>query len=150
MSRTLRTAAVATALALLIAPTLTGCFGGNPVEQIIEGATGGDVDLPGASLPEGYPSDEVPIVDGEILFGLKIGDGTSVAYNVTVKTSGDPTEAVRSALLGAGFTEQAEAQVTTAEGTNLVFTSDAWGALVVIGQVDGAWNANYTVTSTGS
>ena len=44
--RTRYTAPLALLIALAMAPTLSGCFG-NPVESIIEGATGGEVDLPG-------------------------------------------------------------------------------------------------------
>ena len=148
MNRTVRLAALVAAIALVSTTTLAGCFG-NPVEQIIEGATGGDVDLGGTSLPDGYPTDEVPVVGGEILSGLAIGDAASKIYNITVKTDGDPTTEVRDLLVGAGFTEQMGAQASSAEGSSYVFTSDAWGVLVVIGQVDGAWNANYTVTTAG-
>lgn len=148
MNRTVRLAAIAAAIALVSTTTLAGCFG-NPVEQIIEGATGGEVDLGGNSLPEGYPSSEVPIADGEILFGIALGDAANQIFNVTVKTGGDPTDEVRDRLIGAGFTEQTAAQATTAEGSSYVFTTEAWGVLVVIGQIDGAWNANYTVTKAG-
>jgi len=148
MNRTVRLAALVTALALVSTTTLAGCFG-NPVEQIIEGATGGDVDLGGNTLPDGYPADAVPVVEGEILMGIAVGDAASKVYNVTVKTDGDPTAQVRDLLVGAGFSEQTAAQATTPEGSSFVFTSDAWGVLVVIGQVDGAWNANYTVTTAG-
>lgn len=148
MNRTVRLAALAAAIALVSTTTLTGCFG-NPVEQIIEGATGGDVDLGGNSVPDGFPTAEVPIVDGEILFGIALGDETNKIFNVTVKTDGDATETVRAQLVGAGFTEQMGAQASTDEGSSYAFTNDAWGVLVVIGQVDGAWNANYTVTTAG-
>ena len=147
MNRTVRLAALAAAIALVSTTTLAGCFG-NPVETIIEQATGGDVDLGGNSLPDGYPSDEVPIVDGEITFGIKLGDATNQIYNVTLTTGGDPTDDVRDRLIGAGCTEQTAAQASTNEGTSYVFTTDAWGVLVVIGQVDGVWTTNYTVTST--
>jgi hypothetical protein len=148
MNRTVRLAALAAAIALVSTTTLAGCFG-NPVEQIIEGATGGDVDLGGNSLPDGYPSNEVPIADGEIVFGIKLGDADNQIFNVTVKTGGDPTDEVRDRLIGAGFSEQTAAQASTNEGSSYVFTSDAWGVLVVIGQIDGEWNANYTVTKSG-
>ena len=148
MNRTVRLAALVAAIALVSASTLTGCFG-NPVEQIIGGATGGDVDLGGNTLPEGFPSDAVPLTEGEIQFGIKLGDAQNEVFNVTLKTGGDPTSDVRDRLVGAGFTEQTAAQATTNEGSSYVFTSDAWGVLVVIGQVDGAWTANYTVTSAG-
>ena len=42
------TVPIAIALALVITPALSGCFG-NPIESLIEGATGGDVDLGGMS-----------------------------------------------------------------------------------------------------
>lgn len=148
MNRTVRLAALVAAIALVSTTTLAGCFG-NPVEQIIEGATGGDVDLGGNTLPDGYPVDAVPVVEGEIVMGIGVGDAASKVYNVTVNTTTDPTAQARDLLVGAGFSEQTAAQATTAEGSSFVFTSDAWGVLVVIGQADGGWTVNYTVTSAG-
>lgn len=146
MKHTVRAAAIAASLALVIAPTLSGCFG-NPVEGIIEGATGGDIDLGGGSLPDGYPSAEVPVVDGEIIYSLKVGAGGDQVYNVTVQTGADPTDTVRNQLLAAGFPEDQLIVGETSEGSGFVSSTDKWGVFVVIGQADGKWTVNYTVTS---
>lgn len=147
--RTRYTAPIAIALALAITPALSGCFG-NPIESIIEGATGGDVDLGGKSIPDGFPS-EVPIVDGEIQFGGSIAEGESKVFNVTVKvTGGSPVDGIKSALEGAGFTTETEFSGDPNEGGTLIYSSDAWGVLVVVGKDGSDWIVNYTVTSADS
>lgn len=148
MPRSVRLAAIITAIALVSTGALAGC-GSNPIEQIVEEATGGEVDLGGNTLPDGYPVDAVPVVEGEIIVGLGVGGADAKVFNVTVKTTGDPTDEARQLLVDAGFTEQVAAQTNTADGTSFVFSSDAWYAMVVVSQVDGAWNANYTVTTAG-
>ncbi|MGX5681533.1 hypothetical protein [Schumannella luteola] len=147
---TLRTrvaAPIALALAVAIAPALTGCFG-NPVESIIEGATGGQVDLGGTTLPDGYPEAEVPIIDGEIVFGGSIGDASGAIYNVTVKVSGESAiDDIKAQLEGAGFTTQVGGDTTG--GATYIGNTDAWGVLVVVSDSgDNGWVANYTVTAT--
>lgn len=143
-------APLAVALALVITPSLSGCFG-NPIESIIEGATGGDVDLGGTSVPEGYPTSEVPLVSGEILFGGSIGNAEGKIFNVTVKVSGpEALDGIKTQLEGAGFTSQADLGDTTAGGSYIAST-DAWGVLVVVSE-DGSngWIANYTVTAASA
>lgn len=148
--RTRYSAPLAIVIALAIAPTLTGCFG-NPVESIIEGATGGQVDLGGTSIPDGFPSDQVPVIDGEILYGGSLGSGTDKIFNVTVRVSdGAALEQIKSDLEAAGFSSQADLGDTTNGGTYIAST-DAWGVLVVVSE-DGSngWVANYTVTTASS
>ncbi len=143
-------APLAVALALVITPSLSGCFG-NPIESIIEGATGGDVDLGGTSVPDGYPTSEVPLVAGEILFGGSIGNADGKIFNVTVKVSGpEALDQIKTQLEGAGFTSQADLGDTSAGGTYIAST-DAWGVLVVVSE-DGSngWMANYTVTAASA
>ena len=146
--RTRYTAPIAIALALLITPALSGCFG-NPIESIIEGATGGDVDLGGTSLPDGYPASEVPVIDGQILFGGSIGNDEGRVFNVTVKVGGaDAIDQIKAQLEGAGFTSQGEFAGSTAEGGTYLGTTDKWGVLVVVAtDNDNGFVANYTVTS---
>ncbi|MDZ4045603.1 MAG: hypothetical protein U1E32_07465 [Rhodoglobus sp.] len=147
--RTRITAPLAIVLALALTPTLTGCFG-NPIESIIEGATGGDVDLGGTSLPEGYPESEVPIIDGEILFGGSLGNDEGRVFNVTVKVAdGSALDEISAQLEAAGFTTQAAGDATG--GSTYIGSTDAWGVLVVVSE-DGSngWVANYTVTSAAA
>lgn len=143
-------APLAVALALVITPSLSGCFG-NPIESIIEGATGGDVDLGGTSVPEGYPTSEVPLVSGEVLFGGSLGNADGKIFNVTIKVTGpEALDQIKTQLEGAGFTSQADLGDTSAGGTYIAST-DAWGVLVVVSE-DGSngWIANYTVTAASA
>jgi len=147
--RTRYTAPLAIALALVLTPALSGCFG-NPIEGIIEGVTGGDVDLGGTNVPDGYPTTEVPLISGDILFGAAIGNDQGKIYNVTVKVSdANAIEAIKSQLEGVGFTSEGAIDATTTEGGTYIATTDKWGVLVVVSQ-DGSngFVANYTVTST--
>ncbi len=133
--------------ALAVTPALSGCFG-NPIEQVIEGATGGDVDLGGASVPDGFPS-EVPLVEGEVLFGARIGNDEGRIWNVTIKVGerrcprSDRLAARgrRIHLVGRGLRRQ-HAEVGTA-----ILENANYGVLVVVSQDgDNGFVANYTVT----
>ncbi len=145
------TAALAIVIALAITPALSGCFG-NPIESIIEGATGGDVDLGGTSLPDGYPATEVPVIPGEILFGGSLGNAEGKIYNVTIRvTDGTAIEAIKSQLEAAGFVSQGELGGATADGGTYIATTDKWGVLVVVSKDgDSGFIANYTVTSAAA
>ena len=145
--RTRYTAPIALAIALAMTPALSGCFG-NPVESIIEGATGGEVDLGGTSLPADFPTDQVPMIDGDIIYGGSIGSGAEKVFNVTIRVSdGAALQQIKDELEGAGFVSQADMGEATSGGTYIA-SSDAWGVLVVVSE-DGSngWVANYTVTS---
>jgi len=144
--RTRYTAPLALLIALAMAPTLSGCFG-NPVESIIEGATGGEVDLPGTSLPADFPTDQIPVIEGEILYGASVGSGAGQVFNVTVRVAdGAAFQEITGALEGAGFVSEAALGEATNGGT-YIGSSDAWNVIVVVAE-DGSngWAANYTVT----
>ena len=151
MNRSTRTrvvAPIAIALALVLAPTLSACAG-NPLETIIEGATGGDVELPGTSIPEGFP-EEVPLIDGEVVFGGALGDGEGKVFNVTVKVDGlEAFDDIKAQLEGAGFLSAADG--SAGQGGTGVFTNDNWGVAVVVTE-DGSngFLANYTVTNANA
>ncbi|MBN9238456.1 MAG: hypothetical protein BGO97_02135 [Micrococcales bacterium 70-64] len=144
------TATAAIVLALAITPALSGCFG-NPIEQIVEGATGGDVSLPGQGIPDDFPKD-VPLYDGEVTFGLGVGNGDGKAWNVTIRVPGlDAADSIKSQLEGAGFAQN-EAGVggTTADGATLIYGNDKYTVLVVITKDDTGFVANYTVSDVTS
>lgn len=146
--RTRITVPIALALALVMTPALSGCFS-NPLESIIEGATGGDVDLGGTSVPDGFPTNEVPLANGEIVFGGSIGNEEGRVFNVTIKVAGaNAIDEIKAQLEGAGFVSQGEFSGSTSEGGTFIGTTDQWGVLVVVSQ-DGqnGFVANYTVTS---
>lgn len=141
------TVPLAIVIALAITPALSGCFA-NPIEQLVEGATGGNVDLGGGSLPEGFPTD-VPVIDGEIVFGMSLGNVTDgQAWNVTVKVAdASAIDTIKSELSGAGFTENA-AMAGGAEAGSAVYENDAYGILVVVtDDGENGFVANYTVTA---
>ncbi len=120
--RTRFTAPLAIALALVLTPALSGCFS-NPVEGIIEGVTGGDVDLGGTSVPDGYPVTEVPLASGEILFGAAIGNDEGKIYNVSVKVAdASAIDSIKAQLEAAGFTSQGSIDATTTEGGTYIAT----------------------------
>jgi hypothetical protein len=144
------TVPLAIVLALAITPALAGCFG-NPIEQIVEGATGGDVSLPGQSIPDDFPKADIPLVDGEVQLGMSVGNDDGKAWNVTIKVSGDPVDGIKSQLEGAGFTaNDAGIGGTTDAGSTLVYGNDKYQILVVVTESDGSTIVNYTVSESAS
>lgn len=144
------TVPLAIVLALAITPSLTGCFG-NPIQQLVEGATGGNVDLGGAGLPDGFPSADVPIVDGDIIYGMGLGNADGKVWNVTIKVEGlDVVGDIKSQLEDAGFTaNEAGIGGATDDGATLLYESDKYGVLVVVSKdSDNGVVANYTVSET--
>jgi hypothetical protein len=130
---------------------LAGCFS-NPLEGLIEGVTGGNVDLGGSSLPSGFPSSEVPLIEGEIVYGGSVTAEGATIFNVTIKVQdASALETITSQLEGAGFTSSAGTGAEGVTGGGAVFTSDKWGVLVVVSE-DGTngFVANYTVTSAAT
>ncbi|MRG60786.1 hypothetical protein GE115_13040 [Agromyces sp. CFH 90414] len=127
------------------ATLLTGCFF-NPfeaaeqgVEEAIEGATGGEVNL-GGELPEGFPA-EVPLIEGSITFSG--GAGGAEGWIVTIDPSTDAADAAAeaaAALEAAGFAKE-----TAFEGADLgaqIFSNGTYLVLVA-GDADAL---SYTVT----
>jgi hypothetical protein len=141
---------LALAMSLAIAPTLTGCFF-NPqsvVEGVVKQATGGDVDLGGSSLPDDFPVDQVPVIDGEIVYGGSLGNDEGKVWNVTIMVgAATAIDDITTQLTGAGFEKQVGGD-STADGGTGVFESDAYGVVVVVAKdSDNGFIANYTVTS---
>jgi hypothetical protein len=138
-------APLAVIVVLALAPVLAGCSI-NPVESIIEQATGGDVDLGGATMPEDFPTD-VPVVDGEVQFGAGFKTGEEQVWNVTIKAT-DPAifDTVAAQLTDAGFTSSEIAGGTTETGSLGTFANDKYTIAVVV-TTDGGVTVNYTVTT---
>ena len=121
--------AVAPALALVLA--VSGCGAGDEIgekltEKAVEEAAGGDADVDiddegltvtdedgdttsiGTDLPEDFPVDDVPLLEGTILASTAV-DGAS--YTVTLEVEGTPEEIQEEALAvltEAGFTSDSE------------------------------------------
>ena len=143
--------AIAALIVLAGIGTLAGCGtdSGGVVNTAVQSASGGDVTL-GGSLPSGWPA-EVPVIDGELLFGAGSGataDATAGAtadtaegWVVTVKaSSSDPLSEARRQLEDAGFTVDASAQGT--DGGVVSMKNDHY-TVVLAGTADGLL---YTVT----
>ncbi|MBC7591809.1 MAG: hypothetical protein H7226_12330 [Salinibacterium sp.] len=135
---------IAVLLVAAVVPTLAACSL-NPVESIIEQATGGDVDLGGAALPEGFPT-EVPLVDGEILFGGGMTAEATQVWNVTIRvTDAAAFETVTTQLTDAGFVTSDMIGGTTDAGSAGTFQSNNYNVSVLVSTTD--TTVNYTVTA---
>ena len=145
MRKTLTTI-VALSLALTITPAIAGC---SMIEGIIEQQTGGDVDLGGKSIPKDFPTADVPLASGEVIFGAGIKSSDGQAWNVTIKvTDGSSFDQIKSQLEGAGFTAAEGVGGSTADGGVGTFTSDKYGVAVVVSKDStNGFVANYTVTT---
>lgn len=136
------TAALAVPIAVALTFALAGCVGGNPIEGIIEGVTGGQVELGGNSVPDGFPS-EVPLIDGEVILGVAFDGETGKAFNVTIKVpDARSSEIIASQFYDAGFTENLDLGESTA-----AYSNGSWDVLVAFTQdATNGFIANYTVT----
>ncbi len=139
-------APAAIVLALTLAPMLTAC-GGNPIQGLVDSATGGKVNLGGTQVPADFPK-EVPLASGSVLFGASIGDGDGKIWNVSIKVDdASAMDGIKAQLEGAGFTSVSDG-TSSLEAQSGLFTKDPYGVLVVLApnEKDGGFVANYTVS----
>jgi len=137
-------AASVLAACVLITP-LAACSM-NPIESAIEGATGGNVDIGGTSIPDDFPS-EVPLIDGEVVGAFGVGTAPDKVWTVTVKVpEASAADTIKADLEGAGFTAAVDdAAIGGLSGG--MYSNENYGVLVVVAEDgDGGWAANYTVT----
>jgi hypothetical protein len=125
---------------VVVAPlTLSGCgLIGNVADQ-------NGIDLGGNELPSDFP-DEVPLIDGEVVFGAAIGGDSGRIWNVTIRVDGDGVlDQITGQFEDAGFTPTPVTETT--DGSAITFTKEPFGVFVVLGQDDeGNQVAIYTVT----
>lgn len=142
--RTRAVASIAIILAIAAAPILSGCS----VQSIIENATGGQVDVGGKSVPDDFPT-EVPLIDGEVVYGGGLGSGESKAWNVTIKVADLAAfETISASLTEAGFTPPLTGSGELEGGVGGAFENANYGLLVVVSSDGGeGFIANYTVTT---
>jgi hypothetical protein len=138
---------IAIPLAILVAvsavPMLTGCFG-NPVQGVLNAATGGKVNLGGSSLPKDFPS-SVPVYKGKIDTALGLGSGSKEIWNVTVQVPGVSTYSdIKSSLTSAGF-KVAGSGSAGASGEGLIASNKTYSVIVGVTGSGSKWIANYTV-----
>jgi hypothetical protein len=149
MKTALRTRVTATVAILSALATMTALTGCSVVESVVEGVTGGDVQIGGTSIPEGFPS-EVPVIDGDILNGSSISKNGEKVYNVVVKVSDTSVfETIKNDLTGAGFQPQEGYDMVENNGTITgLFNDGTWSVLVAVTTQEPVGTvANYTVTS---
>jgi hypothetical protein len=141
---------IAIVLAVSSVPLLTGCFG-NPIQGVVNAATGGKVKLGGGgSLPSDFPS-SVPVYKGKIDSAIGLGSGKKEIWNITVELSGsDQTSTIKDELTKAGFKVDASGTAGT-DGGSIVANNKTYGVLVVTTKDSkGNWIANYTVSTSPS
>jgi len=130
-------------LVLGVAPAMSGCS----VQSLVENATGGTVDVGGKSVPKDFPA-EVPLIDGEVLYGASLGATDAQVWNVTIKVADVAAiDTITAQLNDAGFTAPV-APGTTENGAAGAFDGEKYGVLVAVTpDADNGFVANYTVTT---
>lgn len=139
-------APVAITLALALTPMITAC-GANPIQDIIKGATGGQVDVGGTTIPADFPK-EVPLANNDVIAAGSFGtseDGK--VWNVTIKVSDlSAINGIAQQFSDAGFTTLGDS-LNLEEGAGNIFSKDPYTVLVVIAKDDKSGVlANYSVT----
>jgi hypothetical protein len=150
MSVTPRKIAIPLAIVVAVSavPMLTGCFG-NPVQGVLNAATGGKVNLGGGglgggSLPSDFPK-SVPTYSGKIDTAVALGTGSKEVWNVTVEIPGSSTyNEIKSQLTGAGFKVEGSGNAGTS-GEGLIASSKTYSVIVGVTGTGSKWVANYTV-----
>jgi hypothetical protein len=126
-SRRAKLAVLGVAAAMLLAGcslvSPSGPTGGTDGGTTSSEAPGG-VDLEDfVTLPDSFPSGDVPIIDGGIAFAVDLGTGWSVIIPVADIDASFADASQK--LLGAGFENQIDS-TTSADGSFGVFTSDKY------------------------
>jgi hypothetical protein len=137
---------LALSLAFTIVPAVTGC---SVIKNVIDQQTGGNVNLGGKSIPTDFPTADVPLIHGDVIYGAGIKSADGQVWNVTIKvTDGSSFDSIASQLTAAGFTAGQGIGGSTADGGTGTFQSDKYGVAVIVSK-DGnnGFVANYTVTT---
>lgn len=143
MSRRRLPILLAVAVAMTIAPTLSGCS----VQGLVSQATGGKVDVGGTTLPKGFPS-TVPLVSGMVQTAAAFGGSKSKVWNVTIRVSGISVyDQIAAKLEAAGFAAKVQTGTSKDPSRTGIFTNSTYQVLVVVAQIEKGWSANYTVSN---
>lgn len=139
-----RLAAAITVACMLLAPAVSGCAM-NPVESIVDGLTGGNVEIGGTSIPDDFPS-EVPLIDAEVVSAFRVGSGAEKAWTVALKVDdASALDTIKAQLEGAGFTSEVD-EGAIGGITGAMYSNATYGVLVVVADDGKGWVASYTVT----
>jgi hypothetical protein len=140
MSSQRRTIAIAVTIALATSLLLAGCS--NPVESFVKGATKGQVDLSGATVPADFPK-SVPLYKGAVTSGVAMGQDDSKIWNVIMTAPGPsimPTIAAQ--LKAAGFTTD-----LTPGGNSLIYDNADYDVAVVLKKTSTGYTVDYAVST---
>lgn len=145
MSKT-RAAAAALALPLLLGLSACNLIPvpevnvDETVEELVEGSTGGGVDVETGEVPATFP-ESIPLVEGEVLTGLAVPGDTGESWQVTIRVADEAAAQEAAQLLrDAGFQE---APFGFADAEHLVVVTTQ-------ASPDGnGWTVAYIVTQNG-
>lgn len=104
----------------------------------------------GQDLPEGFPGDEIPLLDEKVVTGVQGQPDGQFAWSVTMQSQRavDDLEAeVKKDFADAGYTE-AEA-VTMGDASIMRFSNDTYEVGVTIARSGSSVAINYVVTAAG-
>ncbi len=152
-------------IALVMTSALTAC-GGDSVE--IPTGDGGSVKVDSkddggfkvdsedgslvggsGSLPEGYPTDEAPVVPGDVLSGIAIDTADQKGFTVAITPSGkEDLDSAVALLTAKGFTIDGTFDMGISKTAQL--SSPTWEVLVALTETDGSRTFTYTVARAGS
>lgn len=158
--------AVAATLVLSCGALVSGCGADDAIaervaEEALEGAASGDADVDiddgevkietdegtvsfGDDLPDGFPLEEVPLVEGDVVAGSGItGEGWTVGMLVDGSREDSYAQA-KERLNDAGF-KAAGSEITTEGMSSYTAENDSYQVNVVVMSGDEGTNVNYTV-----
>lgn len=97
----------------------------------------------GGDLPEGFPEDDIPLVEGDVLLAMG-GEGQGWQVSLAVDSSAEDAMAeARGLLEGAGFSVDEEAVM--GEMSTATFSSDAYNVYVTAAEADGETSLIYAI-----
>lgn len=102
------------------------------VEQAVEEATGGNIDIDaggGVSIPADFPA-EIPLIDAKLFSTTSLPMGEQMTWTLifTVKDPAAAFSEASSQLLGAGYQESLKSE--TAEGSFATYDNGTWNILL--------------------
>ncbi|TPW75829.1 hypothetical protein [Schumannella soli] len=146
LSRRLAVVALASTIALGVPVALSGCA---IVQNAVEGASGDKVDIGGESLPKSFPAKDVPLVEGDVVYGAGIVEGSNKSWSVTKKVAdGAAFDTISAQLVAAGFTASSTPGAD-ADGRSGTFAKAPYSVILLVTQDKKlGWIADYAVTQT--
>lgn len=101
-------------------------------------------------LPDGFPADEVPLLDGEIVQGIAVDQPDGAGFSVSMEVDSPVAKAyddAKALLEDAGYTAALD---STGQGfATGGFDDGTWSVLVNVGEIDDHSSVTYTVGPSG-